>query len=210
MSQKKFVKIICIGIVALAFAATTLHAAPKKEKAGSGKAKANVHKPAKKNTPHKAAKFLRKNSRIARDRTIHREKNAAQTKALRPTVKRHQDRRVEHRLRRDERRIIRNLNRSLARLNSSKWSHAKWSHNPNDDRGQGNMGKVDMLDPFGHDKDSDRKELYGNRGRVLRTVEPEPEPPPPDPEPEPEPEPEPPPPEPEPEPNPDPIPEFPF
>ena len=52
------------------------------------------------------------------------------------------------------------------------------------------MGKVDMLDPFGHDKDSDRKELYGNNGRVIRVVEP---PPDPDPEPEPEPEPEPPP-----------------
>ena len=29
------------------------------------------------------------------------------------------------------------------------------------------MGKVDMLDPFGHDKDSDRKELYGNNGRPI-------------------------------------------
>jgi len=61
-------------------------------------------------------------------------------------------------------------------------NHARWAHNPNDDRGQGNMGKVDMLDPFGHDKDSDRKELYGNNGRPIRVSE-EPEvgenPPPP-------------------------------
>lgn len=63
---------------------------------------------------------------------------------------------------------------------------ARWFHNPNDERGQGNMGKVDMIAPYGHDKDSDRKELYGNRGRVVREPEPEPEP---DPEPEPEPEP---------------------
>jgi len=47
-------------------------------------------------------------------------------------------------------------------------NRARWDHNPHDDRGQGNMGKVDMLDPFGHDKDSDRKELYGNNGRPIQ------------------------------------------
>ena len=31
---------------------------------------------------------------------------------------------------------------------------------------QDNMGKVEMLDPYGHSKD-DRMELYGNRGRVI-------------------------------------------
>lgn len=46
---------------------------------------------------------------------------------------------------------------------------ARWAHNPHDTRGQGNMGKPDMLDPFGHDKDSDRKEIYGNNGRPIRT-----------------------------------------
>jgi len=33
------------------------------------------------------------------------------------------------------------------------------------------MGRVDMQDPFGHDKDSDRKELYGNNGRPIRISE---------------------------------------
>ena len=47
--------------------------------------------------------------------------------------------------------------------------HARWSNNPHDDRGQGNMGKPTMQDPFGFDKDSDRKELYGNNGRPIRT-----------------------------------------
>jgi len=51
---------------------------------------------------------------------------------------------------------------------------ARWSHNPHDDRGQGNNGKPEMLDPFGHDKDSDRKELYGNNGRPIREKEEEP------------------------------------
>jgi len=48
---------------------------------------------------------------------------------------------------------------------------ARWMHNPHDTRGQGNMGKVDMQDPFGHDKDSDRKEFYGNNGRPIRVSE---------------------------------------
>ena len=71
--------------------------------------------------------------------------------------------------------------------------HSRWWYNPNDDRGQGNMGQVTMLSPYGHDKDSDRMELYGNRGRVIRTETtpeeptPEPEPPPTDPTPEPPP-----------------------
>lgn len=50
-------------------------------------------------------------------------------------------------------------------------NRARWSYNPHDTRGQGNMGKPDMLDPFGHDKDSDRKELYGNNGRPIRVNE---------------------------------------
>lgn len=56
-------------------------------------------------------------------------------------------------------------------------NQARWAHNPHDTRGQGNMGKPDMLDPFGHDKDSDRKELYVNNGRPIRVEE---EPPPPE------------------------------
>lgn len=51
---------------------------------------------------------------------------------------------------------------------------ARWSYNPHDDRGQGNMGKPTMQDPFGFDKDSDRKELYGNKGRPIRTKDGEP------------------------------------
>ena len=39
----------------------------------------------------------------------------------------------------------------------SKIEHAKWSHNPYDTRGQGNMGRPDMQDPYGFDKDSGRE-----------------------------------------------------
>jgi len=46
-------------------------------------------------------------------------------------------------------------NRALDLLDSL--DRARWSHNPHDDRGQGNMGKPDMQDPFGHDKDSGRE-----------------------------------------------------
>jgi len=61
----------------------------------------------------------------------------------------------------DDEAMLSNLEDALIKL-----EHAKWSYNPHDDRGQGNMGRVDMLAPYGHDKDSDRMELYGNRGRA--------------------------------------------
>jgi hypothetical protein len=100
--------------------------------------------------------------------------------------------------------------RNLLRQEQSRQERSRWWYNPNDDRGQGNMGKVMMLSPYGHDKDSDRMKLYGNRGRVIKT-EPTPEPPPPDPTPTPEPTPEPPPPDPTPtpEPTPEPPPNYP-
>ncbi len=97
-----------------------------------------------------------------------------------------------------------------------KLENSRWAYNPNDTRGQGNMGQVAMIAPYGHDKDSDRMELYGNRGRVIRpeptptpTPEPEPTPAPqPEPTPTPTPEPEPTPaPQPEPTPTPTPTPE---
>jgi hypothetical protein len=44
----------------------------------------------------------------------------------------------------------------------------RWSYNPLDERGQGNMGRPDMRDPYGFDKDSDR--VAGERGR--RIIEP--------------------------------------
>jgi len=73
----------------------------------------------------------------------------------------------------------------ITKLSKIKEEASKWSYNPNDDRGQGNTGKPEMIAPFGHDKDSDRKEVYGNRGRIIKQEEPEPEPPPPpDPDPE--------------------------
>jgi len=100
--------------------------------------------------------------------------------------------------------------------------HSRWAYNPQDTRGQGNMARVIMLAPYGHDKDPTRKALYGNNGRVIHPVEPAPEPVPeptpeptptpaptptpepiPEPTPTPTPTPEPPPPAPEPEPPPD-------
>jgi membrane protein involved in colicin uptake len=51
----------------------------------------------------------------------------------------------------------------------NKLEHARWSYNPHDTRGQGNMGKVDMRDPFGFDKDSGRE--GAERGRPIREAE---------------------------------------
>ena len=100
--------------------------------------------------------------------------------------------------------ILKELDSSLRKL-----EHARWDFNPSDERSQGNKGKVDMLAPYGHDKNSDRKKLCGNNGRVIKEIEPtpvpEPEPTPvPEPEPTPVPEPEP---TPVPEPEPTPVPE---
>jgi hypothetical protein len=101
----------------------------------------------------------------------------------------------------ENRTIVANFEQALRQLRTL--DHSRWNYNPNDTRGQGNMGKVDMMDPYGFAKD-DRKELYGNRGRPIRESEPPPEPTPeptPDPSPEPTPEPTP---EPSPEPSPEP------
>ena len=48
---------------------------------------------------------------------------------------------------------------------------ARWTHNPFDKEGQGNMGKPKMRDPYGHDKDSGREKSA--RGRPIRETEPE-------------------------------------
>ena len=61
-----------------------------------------------------------------------------------------------------------------------------FAYHPIDTRGQGNMGKPCMRDPYGHDKDRDRLET-GNQGRPVECVAPVSEP---TPEPEPDPEPE--------------------
>ena len=68
--------------------------------------------------------------------------------------------------------------RSLVRLKNAlqKLERSRWAHHPHDTRGQGNMGRPTMLAPYGHDKDSDRMELYGNRGRVIKESELPPEP----------------------------------
>ena len=55
--------------------------------------------------------------------------------------------------------LMKEVKERLAKIDNS-----RWSYNPNDDRGQGNMGNVTMIAPYGHDKDSDRLALYGNRG----------------------------------------------
>jgi hypothetical protein len=47
---------------------------------------------------------------------------------------------------------------------------ARWSFNPHDERGQGNMGKPRMRDPYGHDKDSGREK--SERGRPIKEGKP--------------------------------------
>ena len=50
---------------------------------------------------------------------------------------------------------------------------SRWAHNPNDDRGQGNMGKPEMISPFGFDKDSGRQKWERSRIMHNKTDEPQ-------------------------------------
>lgn len=61
--------------------------------------------------------------------------------------------------------LISNFEMAIGKLRTS--DRSGWDRHPMDTRGQGNMGKVDMMDPYGFSKDN-RMELYGNRGRVIR------------------------------------------
>ena len=214
MDFRRLAKILCVTIIALTFVSAPLYAAPKGDKGNKGKANAPGQSKAKAQpkglhtNPPSAAKaktplpHLQHKRSVARNQAIKKEKSASLTKMNRPQIRTFRDQRIHNNLRNQESAMLKNLNKSLRNL-----ENARWAYHPIDTRRQGNMGKVDMLDPFGHDKDSDRKELYGNRGRVIKETAPEPEPEPePDPIPEPEPDPIPEP-DPVPEPEPDPIPE---
>lgn len=96
----------------------------------------------------------------------------------------------ENSLKQKNRLLVNDFEQALGKLR--KYERARWGDHPRDTRGQGNMGKVDMLDPYGFARD-DRKELFGNRGRVIHPEETppppseDPPPPPPDEEPPPPP-----------------------
>lgn len=62
-----------------------------------------------------------------------------------------------------------------SKTNTAKSENGKWWKHPFDTRGQGNNGTPRMLNPYGFDKDSDRKELYGNNGRPIKEKEDVPE-----------------------------------
>ncbi|MFH1837178.1 MAG: hypothetical protein ABH862_03590 [Candidatus Omnitrophota bacterium] len=52
-------------------------------------------------------------------------------------------------------------------------NNAKWMRNPNDERGQGNMGKVTMRDPYGFDKCGYRMESARGRRMEAALLDPE-------------------------------------
>lgn len=176
MKRRKTFKVILGLAVVMALALNPLYAAPKEGKVNKGKAKGHAISQGRRNTH---------NDSIQRNHALKADFRQNRRKVYQPAIQRQ----AVHG--RENKQLLEGLESALG-----KFEHSKWFYNPHDDRGQGNMGKVDMLDPYGHDKDSDRLALYGNRGRVIRIVEPLPEPEPPpsqEPPPEPEPEPEPPP-----------------
>ena len=189
----RIVRILTIVFLGLLITGSTVNTTYAKDK-DKDKTEKEIKLPKDKDKKLKKPKKLKKLKKLKKpkkDKKIDHEEGKFLNKALK---------RANHREEISEKKALHDLQKSLEKLKGSKW----W-YNPHDERGQGNNGKPDMLDPYGHDKDSDRKELYGNRGRKIREVEPEPPQPPPFPEPEP-PLPEP---EPGPEPDPPPLPEPP-
>lgn len=216
-----------VGILVLTVVINMVYAAPKEAKdkdKGNGQKRAEEIKTIPVKTPSdnaasKAKHLLPPANRgkepkkeFQRIHAVNKNKEQEEMRAYLPESQKSQRqkyyRTADHSIRRElvdkkNEKILKDLEEALRNL-----KHSRWSYNPHDERGQGNMGKVDMIAPYGHDKDSDRMELYGNRGRVIKaesTPEPVPEPiPEPEPEPEPAPEPIP---EPEPQPQPEPEPE---
>ena len=189
----KLLKISCLIFLVLALSIGTLYAAPKNKGEKGKRGHQNIER---KNVPSPPGHQLKGNRGkklgLKKRNSISQKQGQKNITSHMPTRQNNMSKNATN-----EKHLLRDLRRALNKL-----ENGRWSYNPNDDRGQGNMGNVDMLAPFGHDKDSDRMELYGNRGRVIKEAEPQPEPPP-QPKPPPEPEPEP---EPEPPPDPDPVP----
>jgi len=173
-------KIIILVIMICAFGMSPLYAASKKDNPGEGKKPEKILKIEKIDKGKKIGNFKKQ---LKLDIEQNLRQDIRQNFLSPPSIKNPAPA--------EQKRLLLNLDQALNKL-----QQARWFYNPNDDRGQGNMSKNEMIAPFGHDKDSDRKEVYGNRGRVVRLPEPQPEP---TPEPQPEP-------VPEPTPQPDPIP----
>lgn len=217
MKTKKLIKIFLFASFVLVLIVAPLYSAPKEDKGkGHNKSEESKEPPGQIKNENKGSKGLKightmnkkgQRRKHAIDK-IKAESNMRETIPGQEVKQEVRQRIIEQRTERENQKILNNLEKALQKL-----EHSRWAYNPNDTRGQGNMGKPDMLAPFGHDKDSDRKELYGSNSRVIKT-EPTPEPPPEEPPVPPEPEPEPPPvlpppPPPDPDPDPDPDPEEP-
>lgn len=209
----KIVKTVFIGIVAVVLASAQAYCEP-----GKGKGKAEGHDKQNQSQSNKGQSSNVQSNAQSTEKRVYRTEKGRKEADLRANIPAHAKGndsviRANHSARIDRGRSIdhkeikeaKNKNeKTLMELEKAlhKLEYSRWLYNPHDKRGQGNMGKVNMLAPYGHDKNPDRMELYGNRGRVIRIGEPESEPQP-EPTPEPEPSPEP---EPAPAPQPEPVP----
>lgn len=131
------------------------------------RAESRADRAASANAQAEAAKTERQHPHLER-RSLERVDRASATAAEKRTAAetaRERDRRPEHARGRDT------AHERVARLVESlnKIEHARWSYHPHDTRGQGNMGKVDMRDPYGFDKESGRE--GSERGRPIQKTE---------------------------------------
>ena len=176
----RVVKIIVIGMMVSAFLVGQAYSAPKENKGKKGQ---NVEKT---NNNSQVDKGKSNSGQVKGKSALNKQRGRRANEAKRQREARDAERNLNNdnnglalRADKSQGKKEKNLPRALGLIDSL--SRARWSHNPHDTRGQGNMGKPDMLDPFGHDKDSNRKELYGNNGRPIRVDEEPPTEPPPEP-----------------------------
>lgn len=150
-------RILCA--IALLFAFSPLPAFAKNEK-DTGKPEEKQAQQEEKQAEQQARRAERQDRKTVQDRRAAQEEQRVQQEdrkeARAENLKRRQNRNEEPG---DE---LNNKGKKIEKTRSS-LEHARWSSNPHDDRGQGNMGKPAMQDPFGHDKDSGR--TGSERGR---------------------------------------------
>lgn len=151
--KMKTLKLLFIGMLVVAMATSVAYAAP----GGNGRGKG----------PKKEKKEKTHQPNEKRSRAAERGRKQADLRANLPETangnarSRASGRRDEHSNRKEDKAHGRDFAKSFEK--------ARWSHNPHDDRGQGNMGKPNMRDPYGHDKDSGRE--GSERGRPIREDE---------------------------------------
>lgn len=154
----KILRWLFIGVVTVALIADPVYGEPGKGQ-GKGQGRGNQGQIRGKSASHAATPEGRKD-------IIHRGRKDEKIRANRPddqgtkighAAKIDRGRSADHRQIKEAKVHVKGFLNALEK--------ARWSYNPNDERGQGNMGKPKMRTPYGFDKDSGRE--GSERGRAI-------------------------------------------